>query len=256
MQINLQKFIAASGHCSRRKAGDLIKEKKVRVDGRLAELGMKADENDKVEIFDNGTKIILNYSSVKDNNFIYIKLNKPIGYTCTNKKFKNEKNIFDLLASFSQNKNRLFTAGRLDKESHGLVLLTNDGDLVQKLTHPSFEHEKEYLVLISTPEKGGWGVKNVGVKTILEKFKSGINILDGFVKAKEIKYLKNNKFSIILTMGKKRQIREMFKKLGHEVKDLKRVRIASLKLGDLKEGDFEFLSGREIEDLTILTDIQ
>lgn len=249
MKINLQKFIAACGHCSRRKAGDLIKEKKVRVNNQLAELGMKADENDKVEIVDNGGKAILNYSPAKDNSFIYIKLNKPAGYICTNRKFKGEKNIFDLLKSFPQNKNRLFTAGRLDKDSRGLVLLTNDGDLVQKLTHPSFKHEKEYLVSIFPPDKGDWGVNNI--KTILEKFQSGINIPEGIAKAKEIKYLKNNKFSIILTTGKKRQIREMFRKLGYEVEDLKRVRIGNLKLGNLKEGSFEIINKKEMSDLTV-----
>lgn len=236
MKINLQKFIAASGHCSRRKAGDLIEEKKVKVNGRLAELGMKVDEDDKVEIITpKGVKVI-NYSPDSLENLVYIKLNKPKGYTCTSRKFKGEKNIFELLTAFPQNTNRLFVAGRLDKDSRGLVLLTNDGDLVQKLTHPSFEHEKEYVVSIFPPDKGGWGVE-----TILSKFKLGIKIPDGLAKAKEIKYLKNNKFSIILTMGKKRQIREMFKKLGYKVEDLQRVRIGSLKLGNLKEGGFDIL---------------
>lgn len=223
MKINLQKFIAASGHCSRRKAGDLIKEKKVKINGRLAELGMKADENDKVEIITQNRSVILNYSPEQPENLIYIKLNKPIGCTCTNRKFKGEKNIFDLLTFFPQNTNRLFAAGRLDKNSRGLVLLTNDGDLVQRLTHPSFEHEKEYLVSIFPPDKGGWGVNEI--KTIIAKFKAGINIPDGIAKAKEIKYLKNNRFSILLTMGKKRQIREMFKNLGYNVRDLQRVRV-------------------------------
>ncbi|MFH1564637.1 MAG: pseudouridine synthase [bacterium] len=252
MKINLQKFIAASGHCSRRKAGDLIKEKKIKVNGKLAELGMKVDENDKVEVVAQNRTTVLNYSPEQPENLIYIKLNKPIGYTCTNRKFKGEKNIFELLTAFPQNTNRLFAAGRLDKNSRGLVLLTNDGDLVQKLTHPSFGHEKEYLVSIIPTDKGSASRRRV-VKTILEKFQSGIRIPDGMAKAKEIKYLNNNKFSIILTMGKKRQIREMFKKMGYDVKDLQRVRIGGLKLGDLKEGGFEVLSKQEAEDLTAKT---
>jgi pseudouridine synthase len=247
MKINLQKFIADSGYCARRKAGDLIKDGKVKVNGGLAELGMKVDENDKVEIVGRGGKTAI---SKKEENFVYIKLNKPAGYTCTNRKFQGEKNVFDLVKPIST-KHRLFTAGRLDKNSRGLVLLTNDGELVHKLTHPSFEHEKKYLVSVGIPSgRGGWGVKNNDIKLILEKFKSGINIEDGIVKAKEIKYLKNNTFSIILTTGKKRQIREMFKKLGYKVEDLLRIKISSLALGNLKEGDFEILNEGSVKNLT------
>lgn len=237
MKVNLQKFIADCGYCARRKAGDLIKAGRVKVNGKLAELGMKVDEKDKVEVFDENHK--KNEILKKNKDIVCIKLNKPVGYTCTNRKFKGERNIFDLLKSVSKKGVRLFVAGRLDKNSRGLVLLTNDGDFAQKLTHPRFGHEKEYLVATDK-------IKNSDIKIILEKFRSGINIGDRVVKAKKIEYLKDNKFSIILTTGKKRQIREMFKMCGYRTKDLKRVRIANLKLGNLEEGAFEFLDKKDI----------
>jgi len=216
----LQKFIADSGLCSRRKAEELIRVKKVKINGKIAELGMKAGLEDKVEV--DGRPIKIN------NKKIYILLNKPAGYTCTNRKFKGEKNIFELVDI----KERLFVVGRLDKNSRGLVLLTNDGELTQELTHPKNRHEKEYITQVTS--------NKLQITKLLDLFKEGVDIggEDGIVKVKNIEYLGNNKFKIILTQGKKRQIRRMFKTLDCEVLNLLRVRIGKFKLEELEEGEY------------------
>lgn len=221
-KIILQKFIAQSGYCSRRNAEELIRGKKVKVNDKIAELGMKVDEDDDVRI--NGKKVSL----IKDK--IYIKLNKPVGYTCTTRSFKDEKNVFDLVDT-----EKLIIAGRLDKDSHGLVILTNDGDWVQKITHPKFEHEKKYIAKTRC-------ALPMQTTEIIQHFKSGINIGegDGIVKVKKIKALGENKFGIILTEGKKRQIRRMFDAVNYEVYDLERTAIGDIELGDLKEGQWEY----------------
>ncbi len=230
MKMVLQKFIARSGYCSRRKAESFIVNGKVVVNGEIAYLGMRVDENDEVTIC--GKKL------EPENKKIYIILNKPIGYICTSRRFKGEKNIFDLVKV----KERLFVVGRLDKNSRGLVFLTNDGDLAQKMTHPKYEHEKEYEVQLS--------ISNLQslINGIIKKLKNGIDIGegDGIVKVKDIKYLKDGKFKIVLTEGKKRQIRRMFKSLGFEVEDLLRIRIGNLKLGKLKKGEWIYVEKEEI----------
>ncbi len=228
MKIVLQKYIADSGYCSRRKAEDLIRNKKVLINDKIAELGVKADKANEVKI---GNKVI---KPIEDK--IYIKLNKPIGYTCTNRKFKNEKNVFDLVNL----KERLFVVGRLDKDSRGLVVLANDGNWAEKMMHPRFEHEKEYRVKIKHQTSN---VKD----DIKNKFLGGVDIGegDGFVKARKVEYIKEDVFKIILTQGKKRQIRRMFKALGLNIIDLERVRIGGIKLDELKEGKFVYFSLRK-----------
>jgi 23S rRNA pseudouridine2605 synthase len=238
----LQKFIAQSGYCSRRQAEELIRLKKVLVNDELAELGMKVDEDDEVKV--NGQKLTLSKEK------IYIILNKPKGYTCTNRKFTGEKNVFELLKTSPQPSprtgegefSRLFVVGRLDKDSRGLVLLTNDGDLTQKLTHPKFEHEKEYIATILNYQL------QITNDEIVRRLRKGVDIGegDGVVRAKSLKYLGDNKFEIILTEGKKRQIRRMFRAVGCEIKDLVRVQIGNLQLGNLVEGKWRRLNSEEI----------
>lgn len=251
MKTVLQKFIAESGYCSRRKAEDLIRSGRVTLNGELAELGMRADGDDDVRV--NGEKIGL------QKNKIYIKLNKPKGYTCTNRKFPGEKNIFELLdgredpllsSPSERGRGRLHVVGRLDKDSRGLILLTNDGELTQKLTHPKYEHEKRYLVRIADDKNP---VTDRELKMAVSAIKKGVDIGegDGAVRAKTIRHLSGNQFEIILTEGKKRQIRRMFSVLGYTVTDIKRTAIGKLELGDLEEGEWAYLDEEEVDDLII-----
>lgn len=228
MQIILQKAIANSGYCSRRKADELIRNGHVKIDGRVAIIGEQADP----EV----NKITIDGSLIgKEEKKVYIMLNKPLGYTCTNRNFKNEKNIFELVDL----PERLFAIGRLDKDSHGLILLTNDGDLTLKLSHPRFEHDKEYEVRVRDE------VINPGM--VVKNLLNGIDIGsgDGVVKAVNAKYLQNDLFVITLNEGKKRQIRRMFDALGTRVVDLKRINIGGLSLGNLPEGKWDYLDEEE-----------
>ncbi|MEK9130094.1 MAG: pseudouridine synthase [Patescibacteria group bacterium] len=227
----LQKFIAATGFCSRRKAKELIKMGKVKINNQIAQSGYAVKENDVVEI--DNKKLELPKEK------IYIKFNKPIDYVCTHGTFKGEKNIFELLPL---KMNRLIIVGRLDKNSRGLIILTNDGLFAELLTHPRYENEKEYYVKIFNPSTVEW-LNNKSAE-IIQRFKRGINIGegDGVVRAKNIEYLGDNNFKIILTEGKKRQIRRMFKIFGLEVKDLTRTRIGKWKLENLAEGKWEILN--------------
>lgn len=221
--IVLQKFISNSGHCSRRQAEELIRAGEVSVNGEIAELGRKVSDIDTVEI--NGIKII----NPKEK--IFIVLNKPVGYTCTNRSFKGEKNVFELLPSEYRS---LHVVGRLDKNSRGLVLLTNDGDYTLRATHPRYEHEKRYCVQLKINNE------KLRIKNILNSFTKGIDIGegDGVVRVKDMKYLGGNQFEIVLAEGKKRQIRRMFKAVGVDVVDLKRVAIGDIELDDMKEGEW------------------
>ncbi|MFH1536782.1 MAG: pseudouridine synthase, partial [Patescibacteria group bacterium] len=218
------------------KAEDLIRNNKVFVNEKLAKLGDRVDENDEVKINNlpgrQAGKLVKPDYTKK----IYIKLNKPIGYTCTNREFRDEKNIFSLINL----KEKLFVAGRLDKNSKGLVIVTNDGDYMQELTHPSNDHEKKYLVRINLPTQE----KREISQNIINKFKAGIDIgeEDGIVMAKRAKYLNNNEFEIVLTTGKKRQIRRMFGALNYHVTNLKRIQISNIKLGALPEGKWEYIN--------------
>ncbi|PLX26635.1 pseudouridine synthase [Candidatus Parcubacteria bacterium] len=227
MSITLQKYIVDAGFCSRRKATELIQAGRVFVNGKKAELGQRVNRDDLVEI--DGEKL-----NIREKN-IYIKLNKPSGYTCTSKKFSGEKNVFDLV---DRDYGKLHIVGRLDKDSRGLVILTSDGDFTYKMTHPSNEHEKEYEVEIMDSNLTADGEF---VDMIIHKFMNGVDIGEdgGVVKARNIQEIDKNKFKIILTQGKKRQIRRMFSKLGCVVEDLKRTRIGNVKLDDLKSGMYQ-----------------
>ncbi|MBU0731625.1 pseudouridine synthase [Patescibacteria group bacterium] len=227
-KIVLQKYIANSGLCSRRKAEERIRQGSVKINGQTAKLGARVDVGDVVEV---DGKVIK-----EEKKKIYIKLNKPKGYTCTNRDFETEKNVFELIDI----PERLFIAGRLDKYSRGLVILTNDGELMQELTHPKNEHEKVYHVLIDMPTQK----KRDIAAEIIKKFKAGVDIGegDGLVKAKRMKYLNNNLFEIVLTTGKKRQIRRMTVAVGFRVLDLRRIKIGKYNLGRLAEGKWEYIS--------------
>jgi len=223
----LQKIIAVRNGLSRRQAEGLIRSGSVMLDGKIAKLGDRGNETSKILV--NGRELRIAPDK------IYIMLNKPKGYTCTNRYFAGEHNIFELVPI----NEKLFAVGRLDKDSRGLILLTNDGALAEKLSHPRYGCEKEYEVLID---------QDIDVS---KKLTAGIDIKeeDGVVWAKKAKYLKDNKYSVILSQGKKRQIRRMFQVLDIKVLDLRRIKLANLELKDLREGKSRQLTSVEIQKL-------
>ena len=237
IKINLTKLIADNSNYSRRQSEKLIRDGRVKINDHLAKLGEKAGLDTKVFIDNKKIK--------KTNEKIYIKLNKPCGYVCTNKVFKNEKNIFSLVKNKTTQK--LFSLGRLDKNSCGLIILTNDGNLTYQLTHPKFEHKKIYIIKL----KNDIRLKNNSfINKLTNEFKKGIDINEKTpAKMKEIKQIKEREFEITLTEGKKRQIREMFKYLELEVDFLKRINFAGINLGNLKEGQWIDLNEKEIIEL-------
>lgn len=232
----LQKIIAESGLMSRREAAKLIKGGGVKINGHLAKLGDRADNKQDVILVRNQVLPI-------NNPKIYLKINKPPGYTCTNRIFAKEKNIFELIKL----PQRLFTIGRLDKHSQGLLIITNDGLLAQRLTHPKFGHEKIYQVSIATND-GSISLEEKVAAKIISSLQQGVNIGegDGKVKVKKAKYLNKNFFELILNEGKKRQIRRMFKVLGFKIIHLERTGFAGVDLKDLKLGAWEYLNEKEI----------
>lgn len=232
MKIILQKIIASSGYSSRREAERLIRGGSVKVNGQIAEVGQQANpEKDRITV--RGELI------GQAEKPVYLIFNKPVGYTCTNRDFPGERNIFELI----RRPERLFAVGRLDKDSRGLVLLTNDGDLTLKLSHPRFAHEKVYEVQVKD--------EVVNPKLVIKELLKGIEVADEeeLLKAVKAEYLQNDLFIITLNEGKKRQIRRMFEALGTRVADLKRTRLGSLSLGDLPEGKYRELTSEELTRL-------
>ncbi|HQI74713.1 MAG TPA: pseudouridine synthase, partial [Candidatus Pacearchaeota archaeon] len=217
------------GICSRRTAEKMIADKRVLVNGKPAITGQKASKNDIIEV--DGRKI-----SQTSKPLIYLKFNKPKGYTCTNRKFEKEKNIFDILDI----KEKIIIVGRLDKNSHGLLILTNDGDLAQKITHPKYQIQKEYIVQVLT---------NESPKFIISQLQKGINSEGDVLKADKVLHQGNNKFLITLSQGKKRQIRRMFESLGAKVLDLQRTRIGNILLNNLLTGKSQKIEGSELKKL-------
>ena len=229
MIMRLQKFLANAGICSRRKAEEYISQGRVKVNNKIiVEPGTKVNpEKDKV-FFDNN-KVILNQK--KEN--IYIALNKPVGFisSCFHS-HRKEKIILDLIDI----KERIYPVGRLDKDSEGLILLTNDGDLHNKLSHPSFDHEKEYDVK----------TYKVIFNDALKSMEQGI-IIDGEKTRKSrVTRLSKFRFEIVLKQGRNRQIRKMLESVGNRVKSLKRIRVANIKLGTLRQGEWRHLTKKEI----------
>ncbi|MBU1132201.1 rRNA pseudouridine synthase [Patescibacteria group bacterium] len=227
-KIRLQKFIADRGIASRRKAEEFILAGRVKVNGNLVKtLGAKIDP-DQDEVFVDNRKIDREQSKK-----IVVMLNKPAGYVCTTRQFKNEKNVLDLV-DLSE---RLYPVGRLDKNTSGLLILSNDGALALKLTHPRYEKEKEYWVKVNKP---------IPFES-LQKLARGVELADGMTLRAKTKPDTADSFFIILKQGKKRQIRRMCAEIGYHVVELKRIRINKLLLKDLPEGKYKILSPKEIE---------
>lgn len=227
--ISLNKYISNTGICSRRDADKLIADGRVLLNGEIAQLGNRAEPGDIVLL--DGKPV----GVMKKN--IYLVLNKPPGIICTTDT-KEPANIVD----FINHKERIFPVGRLDKPSEGLIILTNDGDIVNKILRGGNNHDKEYIVQVD---------KNLE-KDFVSKMSSGIPIFDTVTKDCEVEKLNKNTFRIILTEGLNRQIRRMCKHLGYRVTSLKRIRIMNIHLGNLPLGHWRYLTKQELSTLEFM----
>ncbi len=222
----INKYISDSGFCSRREADKMIERGRVFINGRRPEIGVKVGPNDEVEV---DGEII----SVKTEK-VYLAFNKPTSVTCTTDS-KDRSNIIDYI-NFDE---RIFPIGRLDKMSEGLIFLTNDGDVVNKILRAGNRHEKEYEVEVN---------REVTSK-FLERMGNGVHINGTRTKRCKVSRVDKFRFKIILTQGLNRQIRKMCEELGYGVKKLKRVRIMNVRLGNLGKGRWRYLTEKEIKDI-------
>lgn len=224
--IRINKYLSNVGVCSRREADRLIEARKITVDGVIADMGVKVTEDN--EICVNGKPI------KKDKQFTLIAFNKPRGVVCTT--FRHDPdNIIDFL-KFDK---RIYPIGRLDKDSEGLILLTNKGDIVDKILRGSNLHEKEYIVKVN---------KKI-TKKFVEGMSEGVPILDTVTRPCKIEVVNDYTFKIILTQGLNRQIRRMCEYFDYRVTNLKRVRIMNIKLGKLNTGTYRNVTPQELEEL-------
>ena len=231
MATRINKYLSEVGYCSRREADRLILEGKVTINGRIPEIGAKVEESDLVEV--KGQRIE-KFSRQKS---IYLAFNKPVGIVCTTDRRVEPDNIID----FIKYPSRIFPIGRLDKFSEGLIFLTNDGDIVNKILRSKNNHQKEYIVIVNRFIN----------KDFIQSMSNGVKILDTKTKNCYVKQLGPKKFKIILTQGLNRQIRRMCDSLGYRVKSLKRVRIMNIKL-DVPAGKYRELTKKEISELNSL----
>lgn len=224
--MRLNKFIAESGKASRRGADKLIEEGRVLINGKVAKIGATVNPGDTVLV--NGQTIRM------ANNYVYIALNKPVGITCT-----TEKNVKGNIVDYVNHPLRIFNIGRLDKDSEGLILLTNDGDIVNEILRAENEHEKEYIVSVDRPINDDF----------VKKMSSGVKILGTTTLPCEVRPIDKFTFNIILKQGLNRQIRRMCEVLGYNVTRLQRVRIMNITLGKLPYGQWRDLSKKEKDRL-------
>ena len=226
-KIRINKFLSQKGFCSRREADKFILDERVTINGIIAKMGEKIDLEDDVSV--DGERI-----SKKINKKIYIILNKPKGIVCTTDSSVEKDNIIDYI----NYPKRIFPIGRLDKTSEGLIFLTNDGDIVNKILRAKNKHEKEYHVTVDKP------INNDFIK----KMSKGVPILNTVTRPCEIKRIKEYEFKIILTQGLNRQIRRMCEHFGYRVKKLKRIRIMNINL-DIPVGEWRYFKDNEISEL-------
>ena len=228
MVTRINKYLSEVGYCSRRRADRLIEEGKVTINGKVPEIGTKVDDCDLVEV--EGKRIEKSTKQKK----IYLAFNKPVGIVCTTNREVEPDNIID----FIKYPKRIFPIGRLDKWSEGLIFLTNDGDIVNKILRARNNHEKEYIVSVNRPIN----------KEFIQSMSNGIEILETITKNCFVKQMGAKKFKIILTEGLNRQIRRMCESLGYRVQSLKRVRIMNIKL-DLPVGKYREFTKKELFEL-------
>jgi len=226
----LNKFISESGFCSRRGADKLIEEKRVTINGKIPELGTKVLPDDVVMV--DGKAILQSRDDKSDR--VYIAYNKPIGITCTTEKHVRG-NIVDAIG----HEERIFPIGRLDKPSEGLIFLTSDGDIVNKILRAENAHDKEYIVTVDKPIS----------ERFIERMSRGVPILGTITKPCIVRVKSRFVFTIILTQGLNRQIRRMCEYLDYEVKKLKRSRIMNVELGQLKPGQWRDLTKTEMAEI-------
>tara|TARA_B110000495_G_scaffold178218_1_gene170782 strand:- start:202 stop:915 length:714 start_codon:yes stop_codon:yes gene_type:complete len=231
-KIRLNKYLSEIGYCSRRAGDKLIESGRVLINNEPATLGQKIIITDEIKIDNEVVEVKLKRK-------IYLALNKPIGIVCTTDTRVEKDNIID----FINYPERIFPIGRLDKPSSGLILLTNDGDIVNKILRTEHNHEKEYLVRVDKPLS----------QTIIDRMSKGVPILDTITKECEIKKISTNEFKIILTQGLNRQIRRMCEYFNYKVVSLERTRIMNIKL-DLPLGEHRELTNDEISSLNKLID--
>ena len=229
-ETRINKYLSEAGYCSRRAADKLIEDGRVTINGEVPLMGTKIVEGDVVKV--DGKSVVK-----KDEKAVYLVLNKPRGIVCTTDTRVEKDNIIDFL----NYPKRIFPIGRLDKASEGLILLTNDGDIVNKILRARNNHEKEYIVQVNKPID----------KDFVKKMSRGVPILDTITRPCKVEQLSRVRFKIILTQGLNRQIRRMCEYLGYHVQQLKRVRIMNIHL-DLPNGKFREMTKEEFRELNNL----
>ncbi len=227
--VRINKYLKDLGIASRRQADDLILRGEVTINGARAQIGQQVNEGDEVAVSNRALK--------KIKKRLYVVLNKPAGYVSHNPG-PGQKEALELLPKDLRNQ-KLAVLGRLDRASRGLLFFSNDGLIVDKLLNPKFRHEKEYIVRVEKP------ITNF----FLKRMREGVHLQGGITSRKtKVEKIDETTFNIILTEGKKHQIRRMTDALGYAVRDLVRIRIGTIKLGDLREGDHRIIEGNELEE--------
>lgn len=232
MRIN--KFLSETGITSRRGADKFIDAGRVEINGQKAELGSKVEPDDEVRV---DGKLV----QQPERAYVYLALNKPVGITST-----TERHIEGNIVDFINHPERIFHVGRLDKDSEGLILMTNDGDIVNEILRAEHEHEKEYIVTVDKPV----------TDTFLESMSSGVEILDTVTLPAKAERVAKHVFKLTLQQGLNRQIRRMCSALGYEVKRLQRIRIMNIRLGNMKAGEWRDLTQEEKQELFRQLDYQ
>ncbi len=227
--VRLNKAISQTGYCSRREADKLIENGNVKVNGKAVEQGQKVSLLDTITV--NNKPLTMKKERV------YLAFHKPVGVTSTTDQ-KDKSNMIDYI----NYEERIFHIGRLDKDSEGLIFLTNDGDIVNKILRAENGHEKEYIVTVD---------KNI-TKEFIKGMSKGVPILDVVTEPCYVEQLNKRTFKIILTQGLNRQIRRMCDHFNYEVKTLKRIRIMNIKLGDLPYGSWRYFTKKELKDINKL----